>query len=160
MLPGMKWRIAFAVIALLMTGFATSAKDASTLSPDDLKKILGFVDTIGAKQIFPAPMAENLGLSKDAKQDLPVVSIVTDNHQIYFCRSSLDASDYIIWVIGSDKKSSSMFVTHEDLKLVRALYMRDEAMPQLQNVGDPKVIADYEKALAGLASDLHKTKNR
>lgn len=160
MLPGMKWRIAGALIALLMTGSVAAAEEASPLSPADLKQILTFVDTIGSKQSFPAPMAQNLGLSQDAKQDLPVVSIVTNDHRIFFCRSGLDAGDYVIWVIGSDQKSSSMFVTHADLKLSRALYMRNETIPQLRNVGNPEVKAAYKKALAGLASDLHKTKGK
>jgi hypothetical protein len=158
MLPGMKWRIAGALIALVMTGFVAAAEEASPLSPADLKKLLTDVDTIGSKQSFPAPMAQNLGLSQDAKQDLPVVSIVTNDHRIFFCRSGLDAGDYVIWVIGQDEKSSSMFVTRKDLKLTRALYMRNETAPQLQNTGDPQVEADYKKALAGLAADLHKTK--
>src|SRR5579863_2231466 len=160
MLPGMKWRIAGALIALVMTGFVAAAEEASPLSPADLKQILGFVDTIGSKQSFPAPIAQNLGLSKDAKQDLSVVSVVSKDKRIFFCRSDLDASDYIIWVIGSAKKSSSMFVTHKDLKLSRALYMRNEAAPQLQNTDDPQVEANYKKALAGLAADLHKTKSQ
>ena len=160
MLPVMKWPIAGALIALLMTGFVAAAQEASPLSPADLKQILTFVDTIGSKQTFPAPMAQNLGLSQDAKLDLSVVSIVTNDHRIFFCRSGLDANDYIIWVIGSDKKSSSMFVTHQDLKLARALYMRNETAPQLQNTGDPQIEADYKKALAGLAADLHKTKSK
>jgi pseudouridine-5'-phosphate glycosidase len=159
MLSGMKWRIAGALIALLMTGFVASAENASPLSPADLKQLLTFVDTVGSKQTFAAPMAKNLGLSKDEKQDLPVVSVVTNDHRIYFCRSGLDASDYIIWVIGSDKKSSSMFVTHDDLKLSRALDLKADAIPQLQNINNDEVAANYEKALAALAQDLHKTKS-
>ena len=160
MLSRMKWPIAGALLAVLMTGFIASAEEASPLSPADLKKLLTYVDTIGLKQTFPAPMAQNLGLSQDEKQDLPVVSVVTDDHTVYFCRSGLDANDYVIWVIGSDKKSSSMFVTHQDLKLVRALYVKAEAIPQLQNITDDEVEANYEKALAALARDLHKTKNQ
>jgi len=105
-------------------------------------------------------MAKNLGLSQDEKQNLPVVSVATNDHRVYFCRSGLDANDYIIWAIASDQKSSSMFVTHQDLKLARALYMRAEAVPQLQNVNDDEVEANYEKALAALAQDLNKTKSR
>jgi hypothetical protein len=156
----MKWQIAVTLLAALMTTSIVSAEEASPLSPADLKKLFTYIDTIGAKQTFPAPMAQNLGLSQDEKQDLPVVSVVTDDHRIYFCRSGLDANDYIIWAIGADKKSSSMFVTHQDLKLMRALYVKAEAIPQLQNINDDEVEANYEKALAGLARDLHKTKNR
>jgi len=108
-----KWRIARAFLGVLMTASAVLmtaspgfAQDASPLSPADLKKLLNYVDTIGVKQSFAAPMARNLGLSQDDKQDLPVVSIVTNDHKIYFCRSELDAADYLIWVIGSDQKSS------------------------------------------------------
>lgn len=160
MLPRIKWQIAGALLAVLVAGFIASAEEASPLSSADLKKLLTYVDTIGAKQTLPPPMAQNLGLSQDAKQGLPVVSVVTSDHRIYFCRSGLNASDYIIWVISSDQKSSSMFVTHQDLKLVRALYMRAEAIPQLQHVDDPKVEDDYKKALAALAQDLQKTKSQ
>jgi len=160
MLSRIKWRIAGALLAASMTGFIASAQDAAPLSPADLKKLLTYVDTIGSKQSFPPPMAKNLGLSQDEKQNLPVVSVATNDHRVYFCRSGLDANDYIIWAIASDQKSSSMFVTHQDLKLARALYMRAEAVPQLQNVNDDEVEANYEKALAALAQDLNKTKSR
>ncbi len=155
-----KWQIATVLVAASVTASVVSAQEASPLSPANLKKLLASVDTIGSKQAFPPPFAQNLGLSQDAKQDLPVVCVETTDHRIYFCRSGLDASDYIIWVIGTDDKSSSMFVTHQDLKLVRALYMRAEAIPQLQNVNDDAVYADYKKALAGLARDLKNTKSR
>lgn len=154
-----KWRIAAALLGVLMTASMAFAQDAPPLSPADLKKLLSYVDTIGVKQTFPPPMARNLGFSQDLKQDLPVVSVVTNDHKIYFCRSELDAKDYLIWVIGPNEKSSSMFVTHDDLKLARALYMRAEAIPQLQNVNDDEVLTEYNKALAGLASDLKKTKS-
>jgi len=158
MLARIKWQIAGALLAALMTGFIASAEEASPLSSADLKQLLTYVDTIGAKQTFPPPTAQNLGLSQDANQDLPVVSVVTSDHRIYFCRSGLDASDFIIWVIGSDQKTSSMFVTHQDLKLVRALYMHAEAIPQLRNVNADEVVADYKMALAALAQDLRSTK--
>ncbi|MDR3419930.1 MAG: hypothetical protein P4L80_01600 [Xanthobacteraceae bacterium] len=51
-----------------------------------------------------------------------------------------------------------MFVTHQDLKLVRALYMHAEAIPQLRNVNADEVVADYKMALAALAQDLRNTK--
>jgi hypothetical protein len=161
-----KWRIAAALLAVLITVSAVLmaasigfAQEASPLSPADLKKLLGYVDTIGVKQTFPPPMARNLGLTQDEKQDLPVVSVATNDHKVYFCRSELDAKDYLIWVIGADKKSSSMFVTHDDLKLARALYMRAEAIPQLQNVNEDEVLTEYKHALEALAQDLHKTKS-
>jgi hypothetical protein len=159
-----KWRIAGALLAVLVTVSAPLmaaslgfAEEALPLSPADLKKLLGYVDTIGVKQTFPPPMARNLGLTQDEKQDLPVLSVVTNDHKVYFCRSELDAKDYIIWAIGSDQKSSSMFVTHDDLKLTRAMYMRAGAIPQLQNVTDDEVLTEYKRALAALSQDLKKT---
>jgi len=159
-----KWRIAGAFLAVLVTVSAASmaasigfAEEASPLSPADLKKLLGYVDTIGVKQTFPPPTAKNLGLSRDEKQDLPVVSVATNDHKIYFCRSELDAKDYIIWAIGSDQKSSSLFVTHDDLKLTRAMYMRAEAIPQLQNTDDDEVLTAYRHALRALSQDLKKS---
>jgi hypothetical protein len=153
------WRIAAALLGVLMMSASVGfAEEAPPLSPADFKKLVGYIDTIGVKQTFPPPMARNLGLSQDLKQDLPVVSVVTNDHKVYFCRSELDAKDYLIWVIGSDKKSSSMFVTHDDLKLASALYMRAEAIPQRQNVNDDEVLTEYKKALAALSQDLHKTK--
>jgi pseudouridine-5'-phosphate glycosidase len=160
-----KWRIAGALLgvlisasAVLMAASVGFAAEASPLSPADLKKLLGYIDTVGVKQVFPAPMARNLGLSPDEKQDLPVVSVVTNDHKIYFCRSELDAKDYIIWAIGSDEKSSSMFVTHQDLKLTRAMHLRAEAIPQLQNVNEDEVMSEYNQALEGLARDLKKSR--
>jgi hypothetical protein len=159
-----KWPIAAAFLAVSITASAVLmaastgfAQEASPLSPADLKKLLNYVDTIGVKQTFPPPMARNLGLSQDEKQDLPVVSIVTNDHKVYFCRSELDAKDYIIWVIGSDEKSSSIFVTHDDLKLTRAMYMRAEAIPQLQNIDEDEVLTEYNHALEALSQDLKKS---
>jgi pseudouridine-5'-phosphate glycosidase len=160
MLSRMKWLISGALLAALMTASIASAEAASPLSSADLKKLLTYLDSIGVKQNFAAPMANNLGLSQDEKQELPVVSVVTSDHKIYFCRSSLNAKDYIIWVIGAHEKSSSIFVTHDDLKLTRALYMQAEKIPQLQNLHDDEVEAAYEKALAALAQDLKKTNSQ
>lgn len=157
MLSRRKWLISSALLAALMTASIASVEAASPLSPADLKKLLSYVDSIGVKQSFPAPMAKNLGFSQDEKQELPVVSVVTSDHKTYFCRSGLNAKDYIIWVIGPNAKSSSMFVTHDDLKLTRALYMQAEKIPQLQNIHDDEVEIAYEKALAALAQDLKKT---
>jgi hypothetical protein len=161
-----KWRFAGALLAVLVTASAISmaasigfAQEVSPLSPADFKKLVAYIDTIGVKQTFPPPMARNLGLSQDLKQDLPVISVVTNDHKIYFCRSELDAKDYLIWVIGSNEKSSSMFVTHQDLKLASALYMRAEAIPQRQNVNDDEVLTEYKHALEALSQDLHKTKS-
>ena len=159
-----KWRIAgpflavlIAASTVLMAASAGFAEEAPPLSPADLKKLLGYVDTIGVKQTFPPPMARNLGLTQDEKQDLPVVSVTTNDHKIYFCRSELDAKDFIIWVIGSDEKSSSIFVTHQDLKLTRAMHMRAEAIPQLQNTDDDEILTEYRHALMALSQDLKKS---
>jgi len=152
------WQTAGAFLGALLTATIGFAQEAAPLSPANLKKLLAYVDTIGVKHTFPPPMARNLGLSQDEKQDLPVVSVETNNQKIYFCRSGLDASDYIIWVIGSDQKSSSMFVTHQDLKLARALYMHAEKIPQLQNVNDDQVLTDYKHALAALSQNLQLSK--
>jgi hypothetical protein len=153
-----KWRIAGALLGVLMTATVGSAEEAPPLSAADLKQLVSYVDSIGVKQSFPAPMAKNLGLSSDEKKDLPVVSIVTNDHRIYFCRSELDAKDYIIWVIAPDQKSSSMFVTHQDLKLTRAMYMHADAVPQLENINDAAVVTNYARSLAALSKDLRKTK--
>ena len=161
MLP--KWRIAGLFLGVLMTASLGSAslgfaEEAPPLSQADLKQLLTYVDSIGVKQTFPAPMAKNLGLSSDEKKDLPVVSIVTDDHRVYFCRSGLDAKDYIVWAIAPDQKSSSMFVTHQDLKLTRALYMHADAVPQLEAINDPAVVNNYAHSLAALSRDLRKAK--
>jgi hypothetical protein len=153
-----KWRIAGALLGVLMTATVGSAEEAPPLSAADLKQLVSYVDSIGVKQSFPAPMAKNLGLSSDEKKDLPVVSIVTNDHRVYFCRSELDAKDYIIWVIAPDQKSSSMFVTHQDLKLTRAMYMHADAVPQLENINDAAVVTNYARSLAALSKDLRKTK--
>jgi hypothetical protein len=161
MLP--KWRIAGLFLGVLMTVSLGSAslgfaEEAPPLSQADLKQLLTYVDSIGVKQTFPAPMAKNLGLSSDEKKDLPVVSIVTNDHRVYFCRSGLDAKDYIIWVIGSDQKSSSMFVTREDLKLTHALYMYADKVPQMQSINDADVVTNYARSLEALSRDLRTAK--
>jgi hypothetical protein len=127
------------------------------LSSADFNALLGYIDSIGSKQNFSAPMAKNLSLSQDDKQDLPVTCVVTNDHKIYLCRSGLDAKDYLVWVIGADKKSSTMYVTHKDLKLAVALSMHADKVPQLENISYDNVLTAYKKALAGLAQDLHKT---
>ena len=80
------------------------AEEARPISAAQLQKILKFVDTIGGKEEFPAPTAQNLGISSDPNQALPVTVVVTDNHKVYFCRSELNPADYIIWVRTADKE--------------------------------------------------------
>jgi len=157
MLSRIKLQIVAGILAMSTAGLPSSAQESAPLKPADFQKIIGLVDTVGTRETFPPPIALNLGLSQDPKKELPVVSIVTTDRKIYFCRSQLDTSDYIIWVIGVDEKSSSMFVTHADLKLARALYMHADSVPQLQYINDPVVEADYQQALAALARDLQKT---
>jgi hypothetical protein len=153
-----KWPVAGALLGILMTASLGFAEDAPPLSSADLKQLLTYIDSIGVKQNFPAPMAKNLGLSPDDKKDLPVVSIVTNDHRVYFCRSGLDTKDYIIWVIAPDQKSSAMFVTHQDLRLTRALYLHADATPQLRHINESEVVTSYKHGLEALSEDLRKTK--
>ena len=80
-----------------------AAEEARPISAAQLQKILKFVDTIGGKEEFPPPTAQNLGISSDPNQALPVTVVVTDDHKVYFCRSDLNPADYIIWVRAADK---------------------------------------------------------
>jgi hypothetical protein len=153
-----KWRIAGALVGVLMTASLGSAEEAPPLSAADLKQLVSYVDSMGVKQNFPAPMAKNLGLSSDEKKDLPVVSIVTNDHRVYFCRSGLDAKDYIIWVIAPDEKSSTMYVMRQDLKLTHALYLHADAIPQQLFINAADVVNNYKRALEALSRDLRKTK--
>src|SRR5689334_6864414 len=123
---GMKRLLVAAVVAIGLSGawvLATNvaiAQEAQPITPAQLQKILKFVDTIGGKEEFPPPTAQNLGVSGDANVALPVTVVVTNDHKVYFCRSDLNPTDYIVWVRTADKDSSYMFLTHADLKLVRA----------------------------------------
>ena len=58
------------------------------ISPAQLQKILKFVDTIGGKEEFPPPTAQNLGISGDPNQKLPVTVVVTDDNKVYFVAAS------------------------------------------------------------------------
>ena len=100
----MKKLLAAAVVTILSAGMLTWAQEARPISAAQLQKILKFVDTIGAKQEFPPPTAQNLGISSDPNQALPVVAVVTDDHQVYFCRSALNPADYIIWARTADNE--------------------------------------------------------
>jgi len=144
----------FAAIVLAMLGAGLAAAEQPPLSPAQFQKLLKFMDTIGAKELFPAPTAQNLGFSGDASQDLPVVVVVTNDHKVYFCRSQLDANDYVVWVRSPDNQASYMFSTHADLKLFRALYLRSDAFPKVDDVNSPQVQAIYRDALTALAKDV------
>ena len=151
-------RLLVAAIALaggwmLATNIAI-AQEAHPITPAQLQKILKFVDTIGGKEEFPAPTAQNLGVTNDVNQVLPVTVVVTDDHKVYFCRSDLNPADYIIWVRTADKDSSYMFLTHADLKLVRALHLRNNGFPDVLNSPPAPVQTIYHDALVALAKDV------
>ena len=120
----------------------------------NFKKYLKFVDTVGAKEEFPAPTAQNLGLSNNPNQVLPITSVVTADHRVYFCRSRLNSNDYIIWVRADGPDSSYMFATRADLKLRHALYLQTNDFPQIQDSNSPQVKAIYDEALTALAKDV------
>ena len=130
------------------------AQEAQLITPAQLQKILKFLDTIGGKEEFPAPTAQNLGVSDDPNLALPVTVVVTNDHKVYFCRSDLNPSDYIIWVRTADKDSSYMFLTHADLKLVRALHLRNNGFPDVLNSPPAPVQAIYKDALLALGKDV------
>ena len=148
-----QWLIALAVV-VVSAGTTAMAQDAPPVSPAQLQKLLKFLDKSGAKETFPAPVAQNLGLSDDPNKELPITSLVTNDHNVYFCRSDLDPKDYIIWVRMPDKVSSYMFATQADFKLNRALLLRAAGFPQQEDPGTPKVQAIYKKALVALAKDV------
>src|SRR5262249_47494507 len=118
------------------------------------QKILNFVDTIGGKEEFPPPTAQNLGVSTDPNQTLPLTVVVTDNHKGYFFRSELNPPDYIIWVRTSDNNGSYMFLTHADLKLVRTLHLRNNGFPEVLDAPSSQVEAIYKDALLALGKDV------
>ena len=121
----MKRLLVAAILAMSMAGTWAAAEEARPSSPAQLQKILKFVDTIGGKEEFPGPTAQNLGISTDPNQALPVTVVVTDNHKVYFCRSELNPADYIIWVRAADKESSYLFLTNSDLKMIRTVYLKN-----------------------------------
>ena len=150
----MKSVLAAVLLTIAMAGPLAAANDARPMSPAQLQKVLKFIDTIGGKEEFPPPTAQNLGVSSDPGQKLPVTVVVTDDHKVYFCRSDLNPADYIIWVRSPDNKSSYMFLTHADLKPVRALYLRTEVFPMPADVASSQVQGVYQDALAALAKDV------
>jgi hypothetical protein len=162
----MKKLLAAAVLTMLMAGTLMTgitmigagamAEEARPISAAQLQKILKFVDTIGGKEEFPPPTAQNLGVSGDPNQTLPVAVVVTDDHKVYFCRSQLNPADYIIWVRIADKDASYMFLTHADLKLVRTLYLRNQGFPQIMDVPSTQIQSIYNDALAALGKDVDK----
>jgi hypothetical protein len=146
-------------VLVFVLAFATSAfaADSPGLSPAQLQKVLKALDAMGAKTTLPAPAALNLGFSSDPTQELPVQQVVTDDHTVYFLRSELKPDDYVIWVRAAGNTSSYMFSTHADLKPVRALFLRNNAFPQAQDVDNPQLRGIYDKALDVLGKDVDKS---
>jgi hypothetical protein len=140
--------------ALVLATNVAVAQEAQLITPAQLQKILKFLDTIGGKEEFPAPTAQNLGLSGDPNLALPVTVVVTNDHKVYFCRSELNPTDYIIWVRTADKESSYMLLTHADLKLVRAVHLRNNGFPDVLNSPPAEVQAIYKDALLALSKDV------
>ena len=152
----MKRLLVAAILVGSMAGTWAAAEEVRLISPAQLQKILKFVDTIGGKEEFPPPTAHDLGISGDPNQTLPVTVVVTDDKKIYFCRSELNPADYIIWVRTADKDSSYMFLTHADLKLVRTLYLKNQAFPQVLDVPSTQIQTIYKDALVALGKDVDK----
>jgi hypothetical protein len=150
----MKSVVAAALLVMAMAGPSVAANEVPPMSAAQLQKVLKFVDTIGGKQEFPPPTAQSLGLSSDPNQKLPVTVVVTDDHTVLFCRSDLNPADYIIWVRSPDNKSAYMFLTHADLKPVRAIYLRTEAFPTPADIASSQVQGVFRNALAALAKDI------
>jgi hypothetical protein len=152
----MKQLLAAALVTIAVGTFA-SAQEAPRISAAELQKILRFVDTVGSKQNLPPPTALQLGLSLDPAQILPVATVVTADHTVYFSRSELDPNDYIILAREAGNTSSYMFLTHPDFKLTRALYLRADDFPQSADANSSQVQAAYKTALIALAKDIDKT---
>jgi hypothetical protein len=147
-------RLLAAAMLTLMTAGMSAAQDVPPISPVQLQKILKFIDTIGAKEEFPPPTAQNLGVSSDPNQKLPVTAVVTDDHKVYFCRSDLNPTDYIIWARVGDTDSSYLFLTHSDLKLTRTVHLQSAAFPQVVDVPSAQIQGIYKDALLTLAKDV------
>jgi hypothetical protein len=152
-----RWLLAV-VFAMSTSGAVVSAADAPIISATQFQKLQKFLDTIGGKENFPAPMSEALGFSNDLTAVLPVLQITTDDHTVYFSRSQLNPEDYIIWArTKGDNQSSYMFSTHSDFKLIRALYLHTNDFPKLQDINSPKIQTLYRNALVALAKDVDKS---
>jgi hypothetical protein len=150
----MKRLLVAAVLVVSMAGTWVAAEEARPISAAQLQKILKYVDTIGAKEEFPAPTARDLGISSDPKQKLPVTVVVTDDHKVYFCRSDLNPADYIIWVRTADNDSSYMFLTDSGLKLIRVVHLKTAAFPEVLDVPTAQIQAIYNNALVALGKDV------
>lgn len=148
----MRRMLAAVLLTVSTAATCASAQEAPPISTAQFHKMQRYLDTIGAKDTFPAPTAASLGLSGDVAQALPVVMVWNKEHTIYFCRSKLDPADYIVWTrVADDKAASYMFSTHADFKLVRALYLHSDQFPQPKNIHSPEIQAIYKNALTELA---------
>jgi hypothetical protein len=151
----MKRLLAAALFTMLIAATFVSAQEAPPISTAQFQKMQKYLDTVGSKDTFPPPTAASLGLSSDVAQELPVVSIKTNDHTVYFCRSELNPADFIVWTrVAGDTDSSYMFSTHSDFKMIRALYLHTERFPQPIDIDSNEVRAVYKKALVALAKDI------
>jgi hypothetical protein len=146
----------FVLVVAIGGGRLAVAQESPPISSAQLQKILKFVDSTGAKQIFPPPTAHDLGLTDDWSKPLPVTMVATADVKIYFVRSELNPDDYIVWLRATDE-TSMMFLTHPpDLRLAGALSLRLNDFPQTKDVNSAQVQAEYKKSLAALAKDFDK----
>jgi hypothetical protein len=151
----MKRPFAAAILAaavIFAAGQFAGGEEAPPISKAQLQKILQTIDSVGAKGEFPGPMAENLGLSDKAFQALPLISVVTSDHQVYFARSQLNADDYVIWALHG--KTSYLFSTRADLKLIGAVRLDENNVQEVENVKSAEVRSAYKEALRALAKDV------
>jgi hypothetical protein len=153
-----RWLAAVTVTFLALSGIASAQNQSEPpVSPTQLQRILKYIDKIGAKQNFPAPTAQSLGLSKDPAQALPVTVIMTNDHRVYFCRSDLNHNDYVIWTRMPGNVVSYMFSTNASFALSHALYLHTDDFPRTENVNAPQVQDIYKKSLAALVADIDKS---
>ena len=143
---------ASAALVIFAAGSFAAGQEAPPISKTQLQKILKTIDAVGAKGEFPGPTAENLGLSDKPFQALPLISVVTSDHQVYFCRSQLNPNDYVIWALKG--KTSYLFSTHADLKLIRAVRIDETNLQELQDIKSAQVRSVYKDALRALAKDV------
>lgn len=157
----MKLRQTIAALTIvLISATLACAQEAPPISAAQIQKLLKSVDTIGAKQTFPAPTAQSLGLTPDPLLALPVVMIVTDDHSVYLARSEINRSDYIIWVRTPDNTASYMFATHPDFEPTHGLYLRANDFPMSIDLNATQVQAVYRAALTALGKDADKSRAR
>jgi hypothetical protein len=153
----MKGLFAAMVLTLVGLGIAAAQEPAGPISVAQFRKLNKFIDKIGAKQQLPPPTAQNLGLSDDASLALPVLMVGTDDHQVYFARSELNPNDYVVWTRAPGNTASYMFSTHTDMKLMRALHLKNDAFPQTMKADSAKVQTMFREAMVALAKDADKT---